>query len=243
MEEQILKEIKELKSIIATLVGSADLPKKDQFSKETLEKSAKQFKKLSAERGEWVKDGDLSKYFKGAPYHMGRVIRNELSFTHYFKQGYEYYYNKKDLLDLKRELVKRNVDLPTFVRYIEEQAKFKKLIETANAKMKGKGKSRRFVLPDDLTDIPECSPAKLPPIDVVKEHIQNLKEQFKRDNLSEYIDIHKDRFAMRKDMSYYDRYHPTGLTNMCRKWCDDFNHANDTLYKIKQSQKSGTNDR
>lgn len=50
MEKEILSEIKQLKAAISKLIGTADLPAKEQFSTEALDKAAKQFQKLSIER-------------------------------------------------------------------------------------------------------------------------------------------------------------------------------------------------
>ena len=52
MQKELLAEIKELKIAISTLIGTSDLHPEEQFSKEALDKAAKQFQKLSIERGE-----------------------------------------------------------------------------------------------------------------------------------------------------------------------------------------------
>ena len=59
MQKELLAEIKELKTAISTLIGTSDLLPEEQFSKEALAKAAKQFQKLSIERGEWVNDSDM----------------------------------------------------------------------------------------------------------------------------------------------------------------------------------------
>jgi hypothetical protein len=59
MEKLILKELKELKSVISKLIGTSDLPAKERFSKEAILKASKEFQKLSIERGEWISDWDL----------------------------------------------------------------------------------------------------------------------------------------------------------------------------------------
>lgn len=43
-QQQILKEIKELKFLLAKVIGSSELPVKEQFSGEALTKAAKEFK-------------------------------------------------------------------------------------------------------------------------------------------------------------------------------------------------------
>ena len=57
MQKELLAEIKELRAAISTLIGTSDLLPEEQFSKEALDKAAKQFQKLSIERGEWVRQG------------------------------------------------------------------------------------------------------------------------------------------------------------------------------------------
>jgi hypothetical protein len=56
MQNELLAEIRQLKAVISTLIGTSDLPAKERFSKEALARAAKEFKKLSIERGEWLTD-------------------------------------------------------------------------------------------------------------------------------------------------------------------------------------------
>ena len=128
MEKEILSEIKQLKAAISKLIGTADLPAKEQFSTAALDKAAKQFQKLSIERSEWVEEYNIDKYIKNARYRAGAFIRQEFGFSNYFKRGQTYYYNKKDLMALAKELKARNVDLGRYMEYIEDQAKFKKYL-------------------------------------------------------------------------------------------------------------------
>ena len=89
MQKELLAEIKELKAAISTLIGTSDLHPEEQFSKEALYKAAKQFQKLSIERGEWVNDSDITKYIKNAHYRAGAFIIREFNFTNYFKSRSE----------------------------------------------------------------------------------------------------------------------------------------------------------
>src|SRR5688572_19055125 len=100
MEKEILFEIKQLRADISKLIGTSELQPKDQFSKEALDKAAKQFQKLSIERGEWIEEYNISRYIKNAHYRAGAFIRQEFGFSNYFKRGQTYYYNKKDLIAL-----------------------------------------------------------------------------------------------------------------------------------------------
>src|SRR6185369_8875154 len=94
MEKEILHELRELKNIISQVIGSSDLPKQERFSKEAISKAAKEFQKISIERGEGVKDTDISKYIRNAGWRSGAFIREHFSFSNYFKRGREYFYNK-----------------------------------------------------------------------------------------------------------------------------------------------------
>jgi hypothetical protein len=71
MEKQIYIELQEIKSLLAKLIGTADNSADERFSIEAVEMAAKQFQKLSIEREEWVKDSDIQKYIKNAPYNAG----------------------------------------------------------------------------------------------------------------------------------------------------------------------------
>lgn len=61
-QEQILNEIKELKSIIAKLVGLSGQSTENPFSTEALGKAAKLYQKLSIEKGDWVNSHDINKH-------------------------------------------------------------------------------------------------------------------------------------------------------------------------------------
>ena len=131
MQKELLAEIKELKAAISTLIGTSDLHPEEQFSKEALDKAAKQFQKLSIERGDWVNDSDITKYIKNAHYRAGAFIIREFNFTNYFKSGRTFFFNKKDLIALAKELKERNVNLGRYMEYIDDQVRFKKNLANA----------------------------------------------------------------------------------------------------------------
>ncbi len=81
MQNELLAEIRSLKSAIATLIGTSDLSPKEQFSKEALSRVSKQFQKLSIDRGDWICDNDISKFIKKAPYRCGAFIIKEFQFS------------------------------------------------------------------------------------------------------------------------------------------------------------------
>lgn len=84
MEEKILKEIKDLKSIIAQVIGLSELPAKQKFSKEAITKAAKEFQKLTIERGEWLSESDIHKVIRKAPWRAGKFIIENYGFTKLF---------------------------------------------------------------------------------------------------------------------------------------------------------------
>lgn len=51
MEEKIYIELKQIRILLSELVGSSELPANKRFSKEAITKAAKEFRKLSIERG------------------------------------------------------------------------------------------------------------------------------------------------------------------------------------------------
>ena len=132
MEKQMLKEIKELKEILAKVIGTGDVATRDQFSKETITKVAQEYKKLSIERGDWIKGDDLYKVIKGAHYQSGKFIREVFMFKNYFKKGQTYYYYRKDILALGKELKERSVDLGRYMELKADQEKFKKYVASAS---------------------------------------------------------------------------------------------------------------
>ena len=67
MEEKILDEIKQIRKLLSEIIGTSDLPAKEKFSKEAIAKAAKEFRKLSIERGEWISSHDIDKVIKHAP--------------------------------------------------------------------------------------------------------------------------------------------------------------------------------
>ena len=226
MSTKILHEIKELKSVIAVLIGTSDLPTGEQFSKEALDKAAVQFQKLGIERGEWISDNDIDKYIKKAHYRAGAFIIQEFGFSNYFKRGRSFFFNKKDIIALAKELKERNINLGVYMEYINDQARFKKSL--ASAAENNKGKKKPFKLPKGLKDF-DSSPVKMPSPEIIREDIKRLKAEFFQYKLSDYVDIHSGTYAMMKHIYWCEKYLEPGLKKRCRKWCEDFNYANDAL--------------
>ena len=232
MEERILKEIKELKSVIAQVIGSSELPAKQKFSKEAIAKAAKEFQKLSIERGEWLSESDIHKVIRKAPWRAGKFIIEDFSFTNYFKRGRTLYFNKKDLVALNVELKKWNIDLSRYIELQEDKAKFQKYIESLKDPKKSK-KRQRFKIPDDLKDI-VTYPYHHPHREVVEKHIESLKDEFEKYKMVEYVDIYGGNHAMFKHIYYWDKYVNPEIKRRCQNWCSQFNYANEALKLIKQ---------
>jgi hypothetical protein len=237
MQNELLAEIKELKTLLAKLIGTSDLPAKEQFSIDALDKAAKRFQKLSIERGEWIEDGNIDKFIKHAPYRAGTFIRQEFGFSNFFKRGQTYYYNKKDLVALGKELKERNVDLGRYMQYVEDQAKFKKYLESINEKGKGKKKKKAFQLSYDLKDI-TTSPVKPPSADIIRKDLKKLKDEFFQYNLADYIDIYKDNHAMTKFIYHYEKYLDPDMKKRCKRWCENFNYANHALELVTKKKET-----
>jgi hypothetical protein len=227
MQKQILTELKELRSAISKIAGTSDLPIEAQFSAAALDKAASEFKKMQVARGEWVPENEISKYVKNAGWSSGGFIRLELQFSNYFKQGRSYFYNKTDLIALSKELKDRNVNLSRYIEYRGSEAAFKKKVAEAAKNKKG-NKRRPYNLPDDLREI-TTSEKPRPSVDLVKADIKSLEDEFFKFDLAQYIDIYQGSYAMMKSDYMFMKYRNKELGSKCRKWCDNFNYANNAL--------------
>jgi hypothetical protein len=136
MQKQVLSELKELRSILTQLVGTADQPGQDQFSKEALAKASKLFIRMAAQRGEWVKEDEPGKYIKAA-WRAGGFIRSEFGFNARIKDGHYYLYNKKALQKLGVELKARNIDLKRYMEYKRSESDFQKKLSANKKSFKG----------------------------------------------------------------------------------------------------------
>ena len=234
MQKELLSEIRELKSAIAALIGTSDLPPGEQFSKEALDKAAKQFQKLSIERGEWISDGDIHKYIKKAHYRAGTFIIREFNFTNYFRRGQSYYFNKKDIIALSKELKDRNIDLGRYMELIDDKIKFKKSLTSAK---ENKKKKKSFHIPKDIKDI-TTSPIPMPSAEIIREDLKRLKEEFFQYKLADYIDIYEDNYAIMKHIYWFEKYIDPVFKKRCRKWCEDFKYANHALEEVTKKKET-----
>ena len=228
-QEQILNEIKELKSIIAKLLGLSNPSIENPFSAEGLEKAAKEYRKLSIERGEWVSSHDIRKFVKSASYNSANFLIKHLQFSNYFKRGSTYYFNKQDLIALAKELKDRNVDLGRYEELKVDQEKFKKYLENAKQNKKGK---KAFKITIDAKNI-TSDPVKLPPVEELKAELKKLREEFLQYKLAEYVDVYRDSYAMIKYLYHVQKYIEPDVQKRIRKWIIDFNNVNHLLTESK----------
>lgn len=235
MQKQILSELKELRFVIAKLVGSSDFPLEEQFSIEKVEKAAKEFKGLLVKRGEWVVESDLPKYLKGAPYGIGKFIRLEFSFSNYYRQSQSYYYNRKDIQALAKVLKDRNVHIGRYVELKSDQVNFKKKIASAALNKRAARRKLPYFVPNDLYDIPVSDSPK-PQLKLIKDDLKNLENEFFEYKLSEYVDIYKNSYAMVKFEYSFSKYYPDDVKRRCRSWCERFNYANHALELLTQKR-------
>ena len=110
---------------------------------------------------------------------------------------------------------------------LADEEKFRKSLESVSVKQKG-SRGKKFLVPYDIKDI-VSSPPKAPSPDVIREDIKGLKEEFFRSNLGEYINIYRGCHAMVNFEYYFEKYIRPEVKKQCRKWCENFNYANEAL--------------
>lgn len=225
MATTLKSELQEIKLLLSKILGTSDLKPEEQFSEEVLNDAGKLFLKFRTERGEWIEEGKLSKIFKGCHWHTGKFLREHFRFTDYYKQGHTYYFNRKSIQRLADELKSRNVDLDRYMEYVNSEAAFRKSMADTKARKRGK---RPYLLPDDPRDIKTSDPPK-PDVQIVRDDLKKLKNEFFHFKMEVYVDIYKGNYAMMKFVYEFDRYLEPSMKSMCRKWCDNFNYANHAL--------------
>ncbi|MBE0654596.1 MAG: hypothetical protein IH594_12400 [Bacteroidales bacterium] len=237
MEEKIYAELKLIRKILSEIVGTSDLPESQKFSKEAIAKAAMEFRKLSIERSKWIQSYEIHKIIKHAPYSgAGKVIIEKFGFTNYFKHGRTLYFNKKDLIELNKELKARNINLKTYCELLEDKEKFQKIVNSIIFP-KGKKTRQHFKIPETLRDI-FSTPYSAPTEELVRNEIDILMEEYKKFALSEYIDLYEVKtYAMFKYDYSFDRYLKPELKKFCKDWSFKFNYANNALKRIMELKK------
>lgn len=230
-EDKILSELKQLKMLFTVLLGTEDLPTKEKFSRAAITKAASEFKKMQAERGEWVENSEVSTIIKHAPYYPAKILIEEFKFKNYFKRGSTFYLKRKDLIDLNKELKKRNINLEIYSDLLQDREKFQKYIDNIS-QPEGSKKSRRFRIPEGLENI-FTKPYSPPNEELVRKEIKFLWEEYEKFDLSEYVDLYyKNTYAVFKYIYHWDRYLDPQVKKHCKGWCEKFNYANEALKRI-----------
>ncbi len=81
MEDKILNELKQIRQLLSELIGTAELPASEKFSKEAIAKAAKEFRKMSIERGEWISSDNINTVIKNVlwAYPVNLLLNNSAS--------------------------------------------------------------------------------------------------------------------------------------------------------------------
>ena len=230
-EDKILAELQQLRRLFTVLLGTEELPAKEKFSRAAIAKAAKDYRKMQAERGEWISSGEVNNIIKHAPYNPAKMLIEEFQFKNYFKRGSTYYFKKKDLQDLNLELKERNINLKVYEELLQDNEKFQKYIESVS-QSEGIKKRRRFMIPEGLENI-FSKPYSAPNEELVRNEIKALWKEYEEFNLSEYVDLYyKKTYAVFKYIYHWDRYLDPKIKKLCKGWCEKFNYANTALKKI-----------
>jgi len=231
MEEKILSELKQIRKLLSELIGTSELPAREKFSKEAISRAAKEFQKMAIERGEWVPVDEIQKVIKHAGWRSDQIIIGKFGFTNYFKRGHSYYFNRRDLVELGKELKARNINLEKYQELLNDQEKFQKLVNSILLP-KGTKTKKHFKIPENLRDI-QSKPYSAPTEELVRNEIETLMEEYKKFDLSEYVDLFDSKtYGMFKYDYSFDRYVKSEIKKYCKDWCFKFNYANHALKKI-----------
>ncbi len=232
MEDAILRELKQIRKLLSLIVGTSDLPPQQQFSKDAVAKAAREYRKLSIQRGEWVEKYNIDRVIKHAPYNnTDKILIDKFGFTAYFRFGKTLYFNKKVLQELNKELKNKNINLETYNNLLNEQEKFEKNISKIISS-KGKKPSKYYKIPEELRDI-FFTPFSEKTEQLVRAEIANLLTEYDKFGLSEYINLYEGKaFAMFKYEYSFERYLEPDIRKLCKDWCFKYNYAYYALRKI-----------
>jgi hypothetical protein len=129
----------------------------------------------------------------------------------------------------------RNINLKVYQNLLEDQEKFEKLVKGID--LKKESKYKRYKIPEELRDI-NYRPFSPEIEEKAKKEIADLMEEFKKFDLSEYIDIYyKKTHAYYRYEYFVDRYVKPEVHKYCKAWCFKFNYANHALEKILEIKK------
>jgi hypothetical protein len=240
MEEKILSELKQIKRLLSQLVGTSDLPADQRFSKDAISKAANELQKLSIERGEWIPDDQIDKIIRTSQYRPGKFLIEKLGFTNYFKRGREFYFNKKDLIALNKDLKERKIHLDKYSSLVYDREKFDNLVKGINLPNGTKTK-KHYKIPEGLRDI-TLKPYSAETEELAKSEIKALLEEYEKFDLSEYIELYFGRTQAYFMYTYsFERYIKPELRKYCKDWEFKFNYANSALKLILEIKKEHEN--
>jgi hypothetical protein len=240
MEEKVLKEVKQIRVLLSELIGTSELPARQKFSKEAITKAAKEFRKLAIQRGEWITRDEIHRVVKNASWNCTKVILEKFEFSNYFKRGHTIYFNRKDLMELNKELKKRNINLKKYVELVDDKEKFQKYIDGIILP-KGRKKRKNHRIPDNLRDI-FSTPYSAPTEQLVRDEIETLMEEYNKFDLSEYVDLYYEKtYALFKYDYHFDRYIKPETKKYCKDWTFKFNYANTALSRIMELKSKDIN--
>jgi Ca2+-binding EF-hand superfamily protein len=236
MEEKIYDELKQIRRLLSQLIGTSDLPTSERFSKEAISRAAKEFQKLTIERGEWIPDNEIDKIIRTAHYCPGKFLIERMGFTNYFKWGREHYFNKKDLQALNKELKERKIHLDKYHTLFFEKERFDNLVRGIKIP-KGTKTKKHYKIPEGLQNITD-RPYSQETEELARKEIETLMEEYKKFDLSEYIELYfgKTQAYYRYEYSF-DRYIKPELKKYCKDWCFKFNYANTALKTMMEIKK------
>jgi len=227
MQKEILAELKALREAVAILAGTQEMKPEKQLSPAVLNKVAKEFKKLDRKNKEWIQEHDLYGIFRGTNYGVGKYLREELKFTQWLMKGKSYYYNRKAIMDLVKELKSRKVNLARYIELKNQQAKFEAWVKTAAAQKK----MVAYQLPDDMYEV-ETWRAPRPSERLIIAELERLKTEFEEMKMGEYIDIYKS-FAVHKIDYMFAKFRDETYRQRCKKWIENYNYAKRALAELK----------
>jgi hypothetical protein len=226
--EALISTTKQMIDLLTKLIGFAYPTVDKPYSAEKIEIAARHFRKLRDERREWIKESDLGKYIKDAPYGVGKFLREEFQFCNYYKT-HQYYYNRKDIEEFVNELSTREVNLKLYMDLLRTETKFRKNVEMAlSVKVK---KGIAFRIPNYLKDLIPTQ-GKAPTVGEVEHKIRLLRLDYDSDNISEYVELYyNDTLAYPKSGVRLDLL-DFSTRMRCLNWMDNFNSANEIMKKL-----------
>jgi len=229
----------QIRRLLSKLIGTSDLPATERFSKDAILKAAKDFQKLSIERGEWLPDDKIDSIIRTAHYRPGKFLIEKLGFTNYFKWGRELYFNRKDLIALNKELKERKINLDKYSTLVFEKDKFDELIKSIKLP-KGTKTKKHYKIPEGLQNIAD-KPFSSEAEELARKEIKELLVEYEKFDLSEYIELYEGKTQAYFRYTYtFERYIKPETRKYCKDWTFKFNYANAALRRMLEIKKENT---